>query len=183
MLNDLILLAKIKEGDVGAFEKLFKSYHTPLCLYAASITGSREVAEEIVQDLFYYFWKERERLPIFGSVKNYLYRSVRNDAIQFREHLEVRERYKNVILSRSTNRLSVDPQEGMEYRELEALINATLNKLPDRCLKVFRMHRFQEMKYAEIATALSVSIKTVEADMSKALRVLRKEIENYIYNT
>lgn len=181
MLNDLILLAKIKEGDVRAFEKLFKFYYTPLCLYAAGITGSIEVAEEIVQELFYYFWKERESLPAFGSVKNYLYRSVRNDAIQFREHLEVRKRYKNVILSRNQESISGNPQESMEYKELEALIDAALNKLPDRCLKIFRMHRFQGMKYSEIATALSVSVKTVEADMSKALRALRKEIEDYSY--
>ena len=181
MLNDLLLLTKIKEGDVKAFEKLFKSYHTPLCLYAASITGSMDVAEEIVQDLFYYFWKERQRLPLFRSVKSYLYRAVRNESIQFREHLNVRDKYKDIVLTDNTEVSSSDPQENLEYKELEELINGTLRKLPERRLKIFCMHRFQGMKYAEIASALSLSVKTVEAEMTKALQALRKEIEDYIY--
>ena len=57
---DLFVLKKIKEGDIKAFESIFRLYYTPLCLYATSITGEQEVAEEIVQDLFYVFWKERE---------------------------------------------------------------------------------------------------------------------------
>ena len=70
---DLFVLKKIKEGDIKAFESIFRLYYTPLCLYATSITGELEVAEEIVQDLFYVFWKERESLPILRSIKNYLY--------------------------------------------------------------------------------------------------------------
>ena len=70
---DLFVLKKIKEGDIKAFESIFRLYYTPLCLYATSITGEQEVAEEIVQDLFYVFWKERESLPILRSIKNYLY--------------------------------------------------------------------------------------------------------------
>lgn len=68
---DLFVLKKIKEGDIKAFESIFRLYYTPLCLYATSITGEQEVAEEIVQDLFYVFWKERESLPILRSIKNY----------------------------------------------------------------------------------------------------------------
>ena len=62
MLNDLFVLTKIKEGDVKAFEGIFRLYYSPLCLYAAGITGNRDVAEEIVQELFYVFWKEKEKL-------------------------------------------------------------------------------------------------------------------------
>ena len=68
---DLFVLKKIKEGDIKAFESIFRLYYTPLCLYATSITGELEVAEEIVQDLFYVFWKERESLPILRSIKSY----------------------------------------------------------------------------------------------------------------
>lgn len=65
MLNDLFVLTKIKEGDVKAFEGIFRLYYSPLCLYAAGITGSMDVAEEIVQELFYVFWKEKEKLQVF----------------------------------------------------------------------------------------------------------------------
>ena len=172
MLNDLFVLTKIKEGDVKAFEGIFRLYYSPLCLYAASITGSMDVAEEIVQELFYVFWKEKEKLQVFRSLKSYLYGAVRNQSLQYCEHQEVRNRYRE-------NVLSGNPQDQLEYKELEALINRTLSKLPERRLRIFRMQRFEGKKYAEIASALSLSVKTVEAEMTKALQTLRKEIENY----
>ena len=170
---DLFVLKKIKEGDIKAFESIFRLYYTPLCLYATSITGEQEVAEEIVQDLFYVFWKERESLPILRSIKNYLYGATRNRSLQYLEHREVRYRYQNPESE------SYTPQDQLEYKELQSLVNRALGKLPERRLRIFRMHRFEGMKYAEIASSLSLSIKTVEAEMTKALQTLRKEIENY----
>ncbi|WP_099462925.1 MULTISPECIES: RNA polymerase sigma-70 factor [Parabacteroides] len=178
MLNDLLVLAKIKEGNIKAFESIFRLYYSPLCLYAASITGQTDTAEEIVQDLFYTFWKEREKLQLFHSVKSYLYGAVRNRSLQVLKHQEVRNRYKEVLLSKEENSTS-SPQELLEYKELQDLINRTLYRLPERRMQIFRMHRFGGMKYTEIATALSISIKTVEAEMTKALHALRKEIESY----
>lgn len=72
MLDELLILKKIKEGEIKAFEELFRRYYFPLCCYAAGITGQMAVAEEIVEELFYVLWKERERLQIFQSVKSYL---------------------------------------------------------------------------------------------------------------
>lgn len=180
MLNDLFVLKKIKEGDIKAFENVFRLYHSPLCLYAASITGQMEVAEEIVQDLFYLFWKERENLTVLQSLKSYLYGAIRNRSLQYLEHLEVRNRHREAILSRPFEPNTDSPEEQLEYKELQTLIDGTLLRLPERRLRIFRMHRFEGMKYAEIANALSLSVKTVEAEMTKALQMLRKEIENYI---
>lgn len=179
MLNDLFVLTKIKEGDVKAFEGIFRRYYSPLCLYAAGITGNMDVAEEIVQELFYVFWKEKEKLQVFRSIKSYLYGAVRNQALQYCEHLEVRNRYRETVLTANQYSKPSDPQDHLEYKELENLINSTLRKLPQRRLRIFRMHRFEGKKYAEIASALSLSVKTVEAEMTKALQTLRKEIENY----
>lgn len=78
-----MILARIKEGDIKAFEGIFRRYYSPLCWYAAGITGDTASAEEIVEELFYVLWKNRERLQVFQSVKSYLYRSVRNEAVQF----------------------------------------------------------------------------------------------------
>lgn len=132
MLNDVFILTQIKEGNIKAFETLFRQYYTPLRLYAASITGEPDVAEEIVEELFYVFWKDREKLEIFHSVKNYLYRSVRNRSIQYCEHQDVRRRYQDAILSVPVNIASPDPQEQIEYKELQQIINRTLEKLPER---------------------------------------------------
>lgn len=183
MLNDLFVLTKIKEGDVKAFEGIFRQYYSPLCLYAASITGQMDVAEEIVQELFYVFWKEKDKLQLFHSIKSYLYGAVRNQSLQYCEHLEVRNRYRETIVSGNNEARSSDPQDQIEYKELQNLINKTLEKLPKRRLCIFRMHRFQGKKYAEIASTLSLSVKTVEAEMTKALQALRKEIEKYMQTT
>ena len=161
------------------FEGIFRLYYSPLCLYAADITGNRDVAEEIVQELFYVFWKEKEKLQVFLSLKSYLYGAVRNQSLQYCEHQEVRNRYRESVLSGNQESKPSDPQDQLEYKELEDLINKTLQKLPERRLRIFRMQRFEGKKYAEIASALSVSVKTVEAEMTRALQTLRKEIENY----
>lgn len=126
MLNDVFVLTQIKEGNIKAFETLFRQYYTPLCLYAASITGETDVAEEIVEELFYVLWKDREKLEIFHSIKSYLYRSVRNRSIQYCEHQDVRKRYQDAVLSIPENVASADPQEQIEYKELQQLIDKTL---------------------------------------------------------
>ena len=183
MLNDLLTLAKIREGNIKAFEDVFRRYYSHLCWYVVGITGSMEAAEEIVEDLFYQFWKEKETLPVFRSMKSYLYAAVRNQSLQYCEHQEVRNRYREFVLSRAEDTPEDTPQEQMEYRELQSLINATLSRFPERRLQIFLMHRMEGRKYAEIASQLSVSVKTVEAEMTKALKTLRTEIENYIQKT
>lgn len=180
-MNDRHILTRIKNGDVKAFEQIFRLYYTPLCLYAAGITGSPEVAEEIVQELFYVCWKEKERLQSLHSIKNYLYAAARNQSLQYREHQEVHNRYREAVLARpARDDEPDDPQDLIEYKELESLIRRTLQKLPERRRRIFRMHRFEGKKYAEIAAILSLSVKTVEAEMTKALHKLRNELEIYI---
>lgn len=139
-----------------------------------------EVAEEIVEELFYVFWRERENLQIFCSVKSYLYGAVRNEVLQYCEHREVRNRYREAMQASGESGISFGSEEQMEYKELEELINRTLEKLPERRRCIFKMHRMEGKKYAEIASLLTVSVKTVEAEMTKALKTLRKEVEKYI---
>lgn len=179
MLNDLLIFKKIKEGDIVAFEHIFRSYYSPLYLYAVSITGRSDVSEEIIQDLFYLLWRDRESLQIFTSVKAYLYGAVRNRSLQYREHSEVQSRHRDHVLSGKIEISGSDPQEQLEYKEFEQLINDTLYKMPQRRLKIFQMHRFQGVKYTEIADFFSISVKTVEAEMTRAYKTLRKVIENY----
>ncbi len=180
MLNDLGTFKKIKEGDIAAFEKVFRCYYAPLHLYSFSITGRRDISEEIIQDLFYTIWKDRENLNIISSIKNYLYGAVRNRSLQYIEHRNVQERHKESALYEDDGYYPT-PHEQLEYKELEGVIDRTLKQLPDRRLKMFRMHRMEGMKYKEIADYFSVSVKTVEAEMTKAYQILRQEIERYTH--
>jgi len=177
MVQDLSLLIKIKEGDIGAFEHVFRSNYSPLLFYSIGITKRRDVSEEIVQDIFYYLWKERENIQILRSLKGYLYASVRNRSLQYCEHEIVDERYRKQNSMTADYGLEADGQEMLEYRELEEIVRKSMEKMPERRLRIFRMHRFENKKYIEIAEALSLSVKTIESEIGKALKTLRKEIE------
>lgn len=179
MLTDYVIFNKIKEGDIRTFEQIFRLYYTSLCMYAFSITNRKDVSEEVVQDVFYNIWKERERLPIVYSVKNYLYGAVRNHALRYQERLKVQERHQAHVLHTETTETDFSPQELLEYKELESIIINILTKLPERRMQIFRMHRVEGKKYREIADFYSISVKTVEAEMTKAYRALRQGIEKY----
>jgi RNA polymerase sigma-70 factor (ECF subfamily) len=95
------------------------------------------------------------------------------------EHLQVQELYGETEGKGNDTADDPSPQEQLEYAELEGIINRTLKKLPERQMQIFRMHRIEGRKYKEIAGHFSISIKTVEAEMTKAYRILRQEIEKY----
>jgi len=172
----LLIFKQIKDGDIRAFETLFRSYYEPLCRYAYQFVGGMETAEEIVQDLFYVLWKEKENLQIFTSVNGYLYRSVKNKSLQYLEQEKVRDAYRKMHIENADIETST-PQEELEYKELEQQIEKTLCLLPERRQKIFRMNRMEGKKYNEIAQELDISIKTVEAEISKVLRELRSRIQ------
>lgn len=179
MLDELLLLKRIKNNDIQAFEKLFRLYYQPLCRYADSFVNDMPVSEEIVQDLFYYLWKERELIHIQLSVKSYLYQAVQNKSFHHLKHMQVRESYKEKMTENNLEHDNTTPSDDLEYKELETQLSVSLNKLPERQRKIFCMNRFGGKKYNEIAQELSVSIKTVEADMTKVLAALRKELKHF----
>ena len=177
--SDILLIHLIKKGDIKAFEQLFRHYYLPLCRYAQCIVGTREAAEEIISDLFYILWRDKATLNIFQSTKSYLYTAVKNGCIQhIRHHRTTEEHLKNIRQEMSVH-AATDPEEETENKELQELLDNCLSKMPERCRNIFHMHRTKRLKYAEIASILDISVKTVEADMSKVLKTLRKEVESY----
>lgn len=182
MLNEFLISKKIKEGNIKAFEEVFKQYYFPLLVYSFSIVNRKEIAEEIVQEFFYKWWKEREKIEISRSIKNYLFRAVRNQSIQYCEHCRVENRHGEKITELSSGNYNISPEDELEIKELEKIISDTLKKLTDRQQNIFKMHRYDGLKYKEIAQNMSLSIKSIEAEMSKAYAVLRKEIEKYNYS-
>ena len=182
MLNDFLIFRRIKEGDIKIFERVFRQYYSPLYLYAFSITGRKDASEEIVQELFYVLWRDRESIQILRSLKNYLYGSVRNESLKYCEHMNVRERHREKVLSTKDDMHEPTPLDQLEYNELQGVIDETLKKLPERRLEIFRMHRMEGKKYKEIAEHFSVSVKTVEAEMTKAYQALRREIAKYTHS-
>jgi RNA polymerase sigma-70 factor, ECF subfamily len=171
-------LKKIQSGDLKEFERLFKVLYSPLCLYANRFLYDRDKAEEIVQDIFYTIWKNRETLDIKVSLKAYLYRAVHNNCLQVIEHISVEEKYKQYIIKEDVE-FQLDPLHAMEIEEMSQVIEHTMDDLPDRCRAIFNMNRYEGLKYREIAEKLKISIKTVEADMGKALQAFRQNLKVY----
>lgn len=173
------IIQRIKEGDKSCYEDLFKSLYAHLCNFAFQFLKEKAASEEIVQDIFFKLWEKREELNINSSVKSYLFSSVRNQCLNQIKHLEVRDNYK------VHNEQQIKYSEQQEHdiaveSELQEKINITISSLPPERQKIFKLSRYEGKKYKEIAEELSLSVKTVEAQMSKALRFLREELKEYL---
>ena len=175
MLGDSEIIRRIREGDTGQFESLFRSSYVSLVRYAKTLIRDHDTAEEIVQDLFFRLWKDKEKLHIESSLNGYLYRAVHNRCLHYIDHNRVVEKYAQEMAAMSQES-NETPTDILHYRELQATIAGILERLPEKCGKIFCMSRFEGLKYSEIAERLSVSVKTVEANMGRALKEFRKAL-------
>jgi RNA polymerase sigma-70 factor (ECF subfamily) len=175
MISDTDIIGRIRQGDERQFESLFRSSYVSLVRYARTLVKDQDNAEEIVQELFYRIWQDREKIRIESSLNGYLFRSVHNRCLHFIEHNRVVVKHAEEMSLRIPESPE-SPSDILNYKELQARIAGILEKLPERCGKIFCMNRFEGLKYNEIAEKLSVSVKTVEANMGRALREFRKEL-------
>jgi RNA polymerase sigma-70 factor, ECF subfamily len=179
ILADFYIQKKIQDGDIREFERLFEKYYGPLCHHADKIVKDMDAAEDLVQEFFYHFWKNRESFSPKLSLNAYLYQSIHNNALHHLEHLAVRKSHAEHVSREFREGMQAQVQTDVELNDLSNLINTILKKMPERCSRIFRMNRFEGMKYREIAVTLSISVKTVEADMGKALQIFRKSLKEY----
>ncbi|HLT72964.1 MAG TPA: RNA polymerase sigma-70 factor [Cyclobacteriaceae bacterium] len=172
-------LGKLRSGDIQAYEMIFRTHYEPLCNYAFTFVADRDMAEEIVQGTFLYLWEKREAMEIHSSLKSYLYMAVRNRCLNEIKHRKVRQQHINrELLTADTGTETVS--EELAAAELEERIQVAIEKLPEQCRMVFKLSRFEELKYAEIADQLSISVKTVENHMGKALKIMREQLKEYL---
>ena len=175
MIRDTEIIGRIRQGDVEQFESLFRTSYVSLVKYARTLIKDHDTAEEIVQDLFFRLWKDKEKIKIESSLNGYLFRSVHNRCLHYIEHKRVVDRHAEEMSFRQAETQET-PSDILHYKELQARIARILERLPDRCGKIFYLSRFEGLKYTEIAEKLSVSVKTVESNMGRALKEFRKEL-------
>src|SRR5687767_7401266 len=173
------LMATLQAGDITAFEMLFRTYYQPLCNYAYTFVQDRDEAEEIVQATFLSVWEKRDKLDIHTGVKPYLYAMVRNAALNILKHEKIKQQHVALELAVADRSVESVTRTVMAS-ELETRIHKALEKLPEQCRLVFKLSRFEELKYAEIADQLNISIKTVENQMGKALKIMREQLKDYL---
>lgn len=158
---------------------LFRTYYQPLCNYAYTFLQDRQDAEEIVQSTFLMVWEKKNELAIRTSVKPYLYAMVRNACLNALKHEKIKQRHAGEELA-TAERSYDSVAHIVATNELEFRIKEAIDELPEQCRMVFKLSRFEELKYSEIAEQLGISIKTVENHMGKALKIMRDRLRDYL---
>lgn len=165
-------------GDQTAFELLFHFYYPGLVIYSAQYLADQDEAEEVVQDFFLRLWQKHRHLFETESLKNYMFSSVRNGSLNVLKHKKIEEKYLKEMLDLSLRHLAYDPDLYV-ISELQEKIRSSIDGLPEQCRKIFIMNRIQGMTNEDIARELEISKRTVETQISKALKVLRIQLKGY----
>jgi len=169
----------LAQKDEAAFEQVFKTHFKRLHAYAFTILKDEVEAEEMVQQVFFKIWERNENLSLTGSVTAYLYRAVHNESLNYIKHQKVKSDHKLHIAYSMKNEVE-HPGKKILASEMEKKIHEALNELPEQCRTIFQMSRFDELKYREIADKLGISVKTVENQMGKALKLLRAKLVDFL---
>lgn len=175
---DALFQRVVYSDDQQAFELIFDATYTLLCGIALRLTKSAESAEEIVDDVFCSFWKNRNKIVITTSFTPYLIASVRNRSL---DYLRKIKNEKSSILEAASGLASSDTiaSDLLAYNELNSFMAATINALPPQCRQIFTMSREQDLTYKEIAEKLGISIKTVDTQMGRALKHIRAKLKAF----
>jgi RNA polymerase sigma-70 factor (ECF subfamily) len=173
------LINRLKRGEEAAYELLFREYYQMLTVFANKYLSDIEISKEIVQDLFVHLYEKRDQLDINSSLKSYLFRSTHNRCINHINAQKIRHKYaENVKMS--TDIQDNNLEDEVNKTELEHALYKAIDDLPPKCQIIFKMNRFEGLSNYEIAEKLSLSKRTIETQISKALRILRIKIQPYI---
>ena len=160
------------------FEKLFNAYYSNLCAYANNFLKDVDASEEVVQEVLFKLWTNKDSIIITTSAQSYLFRAVRNASLNVLKHINIREDYKVHHEYEMQDELSSEDE--MIVSELDQKIRKAIDQLPIERKKVFILSRYDGLKYKEIAEKLNISVSTVENQMVKALKFLRNELSDYL---
>jgi RNA polymerase sigma-70 factor (ECF subfamily) len=162
----------------AAFEQVFRSQFRRLHGYACTILKDEDEAEEVVQNAFYKLWEQKEKMEQIQSISAYLNRMVYNDCMNYLKHQKVKATHQAFTM----HHISDISDDGIEKRtlEFEHRLDTALNEMPEQCRTIFQMSRFEDMKYREIAEKMGLSVKTIENQMGKALRLMKIKLADYL---
>lgn len=177
-MSDADLLARLRAGDHAAFDAIFRQWYEPVVRSANRVLHDPGVAEELAQDVLLELWRRRETLAVDSSVAGYLMQAVRNRALNHLRHLQVQK--KSAVYVEALSEPAEPADAELQARELHDAIRDAIAELPPRTREVFVMSRERSMRYSEIAEQLGVSVKAVEANMSRALRQLREKLSRFL---
>lgn len=178
-MNGEEILTGLQSGNEECYRDLFMEYYPQLTVFAKKYVNDLDIARDVVQDMFVWLYESRDSLKSIRLLKPYLFQSVKNRCLNYLKTKKIHQKHEAVILSTQSN-AEFDVESKMAEVELEEKIFKVVSDLPERCQLIFRMSRVEGKKNSEIAKDLNISIRTVETQISKALKVLRAELIHYL---
>lgn len=174
-LDDQKIIQHIRRSDRKVFEYLFRTYYPRLCIFGLNFFDNPQITEDIAQDLFVVLWEKRKEMVIKTSLHSFIFQSYRNRCLDYIKHQKVIKKYIDEKINHPDEKQLNDD---LEKEELKYRIHKTIETLPPKCKKVFMMSRFEGLKQQVIADQLGISVKTVKAQIGKALKIMRKELKS-----
>lgn len=178
-LKDLIIIEGLERNDKVVFDYVFNYYYSSLCAFSMQYIDSRNSVEDLVQDFFVYLWVEAPRLKIKSSLKSYLFTAIKNRCLDYQKHHKIIEKYRTYLLF-SSDKEDDSTEQFFAESELRQAIQTSLAKLPPRCREIFELSRLNGLSNQEIAEKLDLSKRTVELQVSNSLKILRKELAEFL---
>jgi RNA polymerase sigma-70 factor, ECF subfamily len=170
-----------KRLDDAAFEVFFKEQFMPLCAYCQFKFGfDLDQAKEVVHTGFIKLWENRASISSDLSPKAYLYKIITNNSLDLLKHEKVRQKHEQYVLQHVSEASGGEAFESAGFKQLSADVDEAIASLPEQMRRIFELSRYEGLKYAEIASLLHISVKTVETQMSRALAKLRQRLAGYL---
>ncbi len=171
-------LERLKEGDEAALRKIFDAFYPDLVSRVLRIIPDPDTCQDIAQDVIVALWNRRDSLDIHSSLGAYLNRAALNRALNY-----LKSRNRNVVdasaeLPDAADVVDIDAVSAEQKEELESRLNEAIERLPERCRAVFALSRFEDLSHSEISERLGISVKTIENQITKAMKLLRASLRD-----
>lgn len=183
---ELNLFESFKEGDEAAFTYFYDKYFRRITSFSVQFIYDPEEAENLAQEAFLYLWQNRETVESINGIQSFLYTYAKSKCLNMIRHNKVKDKFKNEVLNQKERELDIEilnsvQFDTLELTELERLIQESISDLPPKTREVFVKKRFENKKNAEIAEEMQVTLKAVEAHMTKALKILKTKLSDYLF--
>jgi RNA polymerase sigma-70 factor, ECF subfamily len=182
--NDL--MAKLKSGDLAAFKRFYIDHHPRLFAFSKKIIDDKETAKDILQEVFFEFWQQRNIIDIKVSVQSYLFKMLHNKCLNHLRTLKIHQKYvahseiklKEAELAFFNN--DTDGHTSIFFLELELLLEKSIASLPNSCRQIFLLSRKEGLGNKEVAERLNISVRTVENQIYRALKIIKEDLKDYL---
>lgn len=175
--EDKLTLTKIKSGDRTTWTNFIKTYYEPIKGFIYRMVLEINYSEELTQDVFANFWNKKDEIIINTSLKAYLYRSARNLTLNFIKRNKYEADYA-LRLGKTQSFYNNETEERIHFTELELTLKQEINNLPEECKEIFKLSRYEDLSYKEIAELLDIPPRRVHYQIGIALKSLKEKLKN-----